>query len=584
MPAPNHSFTPRKAGPGRLALTAAGFAALLLSTGAVIADPQFPDSTAVTPLYGFPAPALSAEASRSRVIALDLTAIAPDANARSVVEFALFDDAVFRATTQSVNVIGDGRWSWVGTLDGDPFGVAQFAVRDGVAAGVIRSTDRGVFRVRYSGEPGVYVAEAIDPANLEPCATGPEQLLTTPRDFDPDRAQDPEGAGAPRGALTNIDVLVGYTAQARTLAGGTAGMLAEIDLAIASANLAYQNSNVDIELTLVLTYLALYNESGNASTDLFNWRETNDGFMDDVHTQRDDIAADMCALIVSNFDACGIGNLMTVPSLAFEDRAFTVTALGCAVSNLSFAHELGHNLGCAHDHDNATIGAYSYSFGYRDPLGTPDWRTIMAYAPGTRIQYFSNPLVSFNGQLIGVATGPGAANNSMTMNQTRGYASNWRDAATRQPLAFALGSPANGQQHVWSGEEFSWEANGPVDSYTLVIATDAALTNEVLRVEGILGASYDLPSGALGGCETLYWGVEATLAGNSRAASPISRSFTTRLASDINVDDMIDTADLGGLIGSFGSTNPFADLNNDGVTDTADLGILLGDFGQTCVP
>jgi hypothetical protein len=51
---------------------------------------------------------------------------------------------------------------------------------------------------------------------------------------------------------------------------------------------------------------------------------------------------------------------------------------------------------------------------------------------------------------------------------------------------------------------------------------------------------------------------------------------------DINGDGVIDTADLGILIGQFGTTGPGADINGDGVVDTADLGVLIGDFGTTC--
>jgi len=50
---------------------------------------------------------------------------------------------------------------------------------------------------------------------------------------------------------------------------------------------------------------------------------------------------------------------------------------------------------------------------------------------------------------------------------------------------------------------------------------------------------------------------------------------------DLNGDGAIDTADLGLLIGQFGTAGPAADLNGDGIVDTADLGILIGAFGTT---
>ena len=52
--------------------------------------------------------------------------------------------------------------------------------------------------------------------------------------------------------------------------------------------------------------------------------------------------------------------------------------------------------------------------------------------------------------------------------------------------------------------------------------------------------------------------------------------------SDLNNDGAIDTADLGFLLGLFGTSNPDADINNDGVVDSADLGIVLGELGSIC--
>jgi len=48
---------------------------------------------------------------------------------------------------------------------------------------------------------------------------------------------------------------------------------------------------------------------------------------------------------------------------------------------------------------------------------------------------------------------------------------------------------------------------------------------------------------------------------------------------DINGDGIVDTADLGILLGAFGTNDPAPDLNGDGVVDTADLGELISAFG-----
>lgn len=53
------------------------------------------------------------------------------------------------------------------------------------------------------------------------------------------------------------------------------------------------------------------------------------------------------------------------------------------------------------------------------------------------------------------------------------------------------------------------------------------------------------------------------------------------LAGDLDGSCIVDSADLGVLLGAFGSSGA-GDLNGDGITNTEDLGILLGQFGATC--
>lgn len=60
-------------------------------------------------------------------------------------------------------------------------------------------------------------------------------------------------------------------------------------------------------------------------------------------------------------------------------------------------------------------------------------------------------------------------------------------------------------------------------------------------------------------------------------------SIVVRRLGDITLDGVINAADLGALLGAWGSckdaTNCPADLNGDGVVGAPDLGILLGGWG-----
>jgi hypothetical protein len=48
---------------------------------------------------------------------------------------------------------------------------------------------------------------------------------------------------------------------------------------------------------------------------------------------------------------------------------------------------------------------------------------------------------------------------------------------------------------------------------------------------------------------------------------------------DLNFDGVVDSADLGRLLGEWNSSHSLADLNDDGLVGSADLGLLLGAFG-----
>lgn len=53
---------------------------------------------------------------------------------------------------------------------------------------------------------------------------------------------------------------------------------------------------------------------------------------------------------------------------------------------------------------------------------------------------------------------------------------------------------------------------------------------------------------------------------------------------DMNHDGLIDGADLGALLGQWGSNEPTCDLNHDNIIDGADLGALLGQWGPCGTP
>lgn len=218
-----------------------------------------------------------------------------------------------------------------------------------------------------------------------------------------------------------VDVMVAYTAAARSALGGESSMLAKINSAVSETNDAYTNSSASISVRLVHTVEVSDNSSGNFSTDLSNLRSDGDGDFDEVHDLRDTYGADLVVLITNETQYCGIAYL----GPGSDSLGFSVVYHGCATGYFSFGHEIGHNLGLAHDPANAGGTGYkSTSHGWHfGPSGT-DYRSIMAYSPGTRIQYFSNPAVTYLGYTTGDAT---QADNADTLDTTASMIAAYRE-------------------------------------------------------------------------------------------------------------------------------------------------------------
>ncbi|MFO0875011.1 MAG: M12 family metallo-peptidase [Phycisphaerales bacterium] len=74
-------------------------------------------------------------------------------------------------------------------------------------------------------------------------------------------------------------------------------------------------------------------------------------------------------------------------------------------------------------------------------------------------------------------------------------------------------------------------------------------------------------------------GLIARIAGPSLPKQVVPASlFMHEGTADLNGDGLVDGADLGLLLGAWGTNNALADLNGDGTVDGADLGLLLGDW------
>lgn len=196
----------------------------------------------------------------------------------------------------------------------------------------------------------------------------------------------------------DIKVLVLYTSNA---ANSVSNIVNTALLAEELSNQSFANSGINCKIEIVYIGKTDYEES-SASTDVTRFRNTDEGYMDDVHTLRTKYAADVCVLLTDyNFSPCG--RAYTIK--ARRDEAFCVVqAYYCSTNYYSFIHEIGHLTGCRHNPENdGSNSPYEYGHGYINSDKT--WRTIMAYGNHCndcpRIQFWSNPYITHNGETMG---------------------------------------------------------------------------------------------------------------------------------------------------------------------------------------
>jgi len=207
---------------------------------------------------------------------------------------------------------------------------------------------------------------------------------------------------------SNIDVLVAYTPAVKyyedlfgVLGGFLEGM---VQIGIDQANQSFINSSIETRLNRVGDLqLVEYSES-DLVTNVDNLRNSDDGFMDELHLIRNEVAADLVILITASatkadgVEKCGRAyeirnafNAFPGTRRQFEVKqaasAFAIVKLTCvASSNFSFAHEVGHLLGANHDRialkaDLApTLEDEARGVTVLAPDASTGRRTIMAYS------------------------------------------------------------------------------------------------------------------------------------------------------------------------------------------------------------
>ena len=228
------------------------------------------------------------------------------------------------------------------------------------------------------------------------------------------KASDTSGSVTGRAdAPIVIDIVVGYSHLIKAAEGGADAAIALITLFVAAANITHRNSDTGVALNLrammELNVKALSSQEDDLDQ-LYDVNLEDSNSTSPYYTlmnQRSQTNSDLAALFTEKYtDSCGIAYLLSKrhSSSGFRGRGVSVSAANCLT--YVFSHEIGHNLGCQHNREDAKNPNYTlpYAFGFRSTA--KGFRTTMSYACTgwdcpKRIFYFSSPDKTVDGISIG---------------------------------------------------------------------------------------------------------------------------------------------------------------------------------------
>ena len=331
-----------------------------------------------------------------------VTAPTPSDEALTI-EFRKIKTRSARTHTLQGHVVGEEKTS-----------IAQIVYHDGILHGsVMRYHTNQELEYRILADGHMMVRELDHPTMTDNCASCQgfeadiEQDTPYPAPAPSDPAADGEVIARDTPGWRVIDVVVGYSQEARVDDGGYAQIEARIMDSLDRMTLAFANSQIpNTEMVLVGTiedpaYVAPGSSSLSLGDELTNLRNENDGVLDTVTNLSNRLGADLVSFVTP----AGQGGQSGVANGG--NRYSINSRVAMTASQMVMAHEMGHNMGCGHAWgDSSKATAANTGWRFKTPGGT-QLSTIMAYTDGwgARVPYYSNPNVLYEGVKTGAVNG-----------------------------------------------------------------------------------------------------------------------------------------------------------------------------------
>jgi hypothetical protein len=373
---------------------------------------------------------------------------------QDLLSIQLFDDVTVRAQKTSLRTTASGGIYWTGKVENSVSDELTLFMQNNYLTGTLR-LDNEVFDLAPGENGTIKVVELAlfnDPAFDEDCYHKEEQEESATELY-----RQPSTTGLRAASTTDpeghhiIDLLVLYpTRVANQMGNSVAARTAKVTQYVEEANEIFSNSGINIRFRLA--HDEINNDINANATSAEAVR------LSSITTMRNKYGAD----IVSHWNYGGSAGTAFNYGGDAKASGYNTSSYGLVITQYTFVHECGHNIGAKHDRydyrnqSDLTSPPY-YNFG----KVFPNYRTIMAYGNcatvgGTgscnRIKYFSNPDVLYNGVPTGVAgeepstlIDGGPADNAKRLNLLAEAVSGCNEPVTTLPmfkLTVKNGTPA----------------------------------------------------------------------------------------------------------------------------------------------